>query len=329
MADKKFIFNGRNVVIGDPANRVFTSPFIEETYRYLFGRLPPNGLYEPYINIDTVPNGPQPFDIVARAIHHGEIVPPPNGNPADPVRAQIQFHFRHFLETHPEFFGLLCNLTSSASIAIGNSEFLLGQAVGGQNFIRAKAVIDQVNSLTWSRMRDLSEQQSGNITVGQISEKLLARAMASHLSNEFFQVHGSNVKSYGDFVAVCLPNNLWISVKSNYARERLLASGYSNDIVGAGFFVDAQEFTNPVRIRNFQRAGFLAMYLPDVPVNDEQAAENTSTYQLATESYDDRGVPRPLNINGKLFIRPLSQLSADIGALLAVSPVSNRLTVSF
>lgn len=329
MADKVFIFDGQNVVIADPNTLVFASDFLEETYRYLFGRLPANGAYEPYIDIDTITTCANPFDIVARAAFHGELVPPPPGNPANPARALVQYHVRYILESHPALFGLLNNLTSSSTIAIANAEFLLGQPVDGGNFIRAKAVIDRIARSIWSRGRDSSESQSSVSALGQISENLLSRALEAHLGDEFFRVTGNSVKSYGDFVALCLPNNLWISVKSNYARERLLASGYSNDIVGAGFFVQAAEFTNAVRIRNFQRAGFLAMYVPDVAVSDAQAAAGSSTYQEVIDAYDANGVAHPLNINGKPFIRPLSGLSNDIGALMAMNPISMRLTVNF
>ena len=82
-----------------------------------------------------------------------------------------------------------------------------------------------------------------------------------------------------------MPNNLWLSVKSNFARERLLASGFTTDIIGVGFFESAKEFTGKIRIRNFQRAGFLAMYCPDVPVNQEQIDNQITTYDLIVKRY--------------------------------------------
>jgi hypothetical protein len=145
----------------------------------------------------------------------------------------------------------------------------------------------------------------------------------------FFRIGNAEVQSYGDFVVTCLPNNLWISVKSNFARERLLASGYNNDILGAGFFQDASEFTQPVRIRNFQRAGFLAMYCPDVAVTKHRQDNATSTYHEIEEFHRARESQMPLNINGKPFIRKLSDLPADIQALLDIADIRRRFTVDF
>ena len=101
------------------------------------------------------------------------------------------------------------------------------------------------------------------------------------------------MKSWGDFVIMCLPNNLWLSVKSNFARERLLASGYSNDILAVGFFEDFTEFTSQVKIRNMQRAGFLCVYIPDVPVTDEQENNLTTTYQQTLNHYNSKNIPFP------------------------------------
>ena len=128
---------------------------------------------------------------------------------------------------------------------------------------------------------------------------------------------------------MCLPNNLWLSVKSNFARERLLASGYSNDILGVGFFQDPSEFTGSVRIRNFQRAGFLAMYCPDVAVSELQVNENTNTYDQVMNYYVVNGQTPPTNINGMPFIRKLSMLCDDLALLLVERDVRKRLTVKF
>ena len=128
---------------------------------------------------------------------------------------------------------------------------------------------------------------------------------------------------------MCLPNNLFISVKSNFARERMLASWYNTDIIGAGFFEKYTEFTSHVKNRNLQRAGFLAMYCPDVAVNDKQEQNNTSTYDEIVEFYRENKTEMPKNINGTDFIRKLSNLEADIGVLLNQNDIRKRVTVKF
>jgi hypothetical protein len=329
MPDKIFQFEGNNLTLLDPNGIQFDNPFVEAVYRASFAAVAAPH-YAPQLDVDVTFVGNGPIDIVALANQHQEEVPPPSAKANNPARARIQNHVRHFLGKYPEFLGLLRNTVTTADIAIRNAEFLLGAPVTDANFVSAKALIDRVDRQLWSRPKDSSERQSGVGVLGEISESLLAKALAGLIDDEnFFRVNGNQVKSYGDFVVMCLPNNLWVSVKSNYARERLLASGYSNDIVGAGFFVDPDEFTNPVRIRNFQRVGFLAMYCPDVAVTDAQRILGTSTYQQIQNIYAQRHQPVPLNINGKPFIRQLSTLPADLGALVAINSPKRRLTVTF
>lgn len=329
MTDKLMMFEGIGRVFADPDNLDFDNGYLEEAYRFFFAALPA-GAYSPQFDADDLHAGNLAIDLPSLAAAHGVIVPAPNAAASNPERANFQSHLRVFLEAYPEFFGLFRNTVTSAAISIANAEYLAGEACSGANFIRLKEIIDLVNEGVWTRDKDRSERQSGVSVLGEISERLLAAALDEQIDGEkFFKVGGSDVKSYGDFVAICLPNNLWVSVKSNYARERLLASGYSNDIVGAGFFVDHREFTNPTRIRNFQRAGFLAMYCPDSPVTPVQRLAGSSTYSLIVEHYEGAGLPSPLNINGKPFIRRLSELPHDIGGLLAQPDVRQRLTVRF
>lgn len=330
MPDKIFQFDGHNVTIHDPDGIQFSSPYIEEGYRHFFAMLPNGGVYAPQFDVDAITGGANPIDVIARAQHFGEEINEPSQKASNRARLKVQFHIRHFLEEFPQFFGLFNNVVTSAQISIRNAELLLGQQTNGNNFIQIKDIVDRVARTIWNREKDVSERQSGVSVLGEISETLLDTVLEPLIDGKnFFRVVSNDIKSYGDFVALCLPNNLWISVKSNFARERLLASGYSNDIVGAGFFVESAEFTNEVRIRNFQRAGFLAMYLPDVAVTDAQRTAGTSTYRETVDAYNAQGRPLPLNINGKPFIRRLSELPADIGNLLGVQQIAQRLTVRF
>ena len=215
-------------------------------------------------------------------------------------------------------------------MSISNAELLLGSKVDGSNFIHIKSIIDRINKSAWNRERDVSESQSGVSTLGTISETLLKIIFDSLVdNNNFFKVDKSEIQSYGDFVLMCLPNNLWLSVKSNFARERLLASGYTNDIIGVGFFQDPSEFTSLTRIRNFQRAGFLAMYCPDSPVTESQIQKDTTTYNEIINYFKHNSIDAPRNINGKEFIRPLGNLFNDLNALISEKDIRQRNTISF
>ncbi|MFN3237286.1 MAG: hypothetical protein ACE37D_09515 [Pseudomonadales bacterium] len=234
-----------------------------------------------------------------------------------------------FLWAFPQFAYLITNVSLIAQVAIKSVEFLRGEQVDLDNFVHIKSRIDALNSQQWTRDKNPTERQSGVSNLGGISELLIEKALVDLLDDStFFRTQNSKIQSYGDFVMMCLPNNLWLSVKSNFARERLLASGYTTDIVGVGFFQSSKEFLSLSKIRNFQRVGFLCMYLPEIPISTEQMETGNNTYSEVLEHYggEDR---LPKNINGTSFIRPLSRLSPDLRRLKEIEDPRDRTTVDF
>ena len=222
------------------------------------------------------------------------------------------------------------NIHLSAHTSLLVAEYILKKKINAQNFVFAKKYIDDINKQKWTRPQTDQEKQSGVSNLGSVSEKLLEKAFDTLIDKtNFFKTTSSEIQSYGDFVLMCLPNNLWISVKSNFARERLLASGYTTDILGVGFFTDSKEFTSYSKVRNFQRVGFLAMYLPDIPITEQQVAENISTFKQVQNKFIELDKDFPKNINGTDFYRPLSQIYNDLQKLLSKTEVSKRTTISF
>lgn len=235
-----------------------------------------------------------------------------------------------FFWVFPCFANLILNIHLLADVVIKATEYHLNESISAANFIRAKQLIDAVNRQRWNRPQSPNERQSGVSNLGSVSETLLEKALASLIDNRnFFKTTNQKIQSYGDFVLMCLPNNLWLSVKSNFARERLLASGYTTDIIGVGFFTSKDEFISRSKIRNFQRVGFLAMYLPDIPISEKQMEEGKNTYDEVMEFYNLPDNKQPLNINGTKFIRPLSGLVEDISNLLSVQKIADRTTLDF
>ena len=327
---KKLIFNSLVVEIQGPEAVTFDNTFDEKLYACIYGLLVDGSNYEPVLDTDNFQKGMYLSDLDNLYNQSGLSIKPPSQKAVNRNRLWYQHLVRDFLSRYPVFMGLVHNNIILADIAISNAEFLSGEKVNASNFIRLKSIIDQVNRNSWTRDRDSSESQSGVSTLGTISENLLQIIFNTLVDNKnFFKVGQSEVQTYGDFVLMCLPNNLWLSVKSNFARERLLASGYTNDILGVGFFQDPGEFTGLVRIRNFQRAGFLAMYCPDVAVSELQLNENTNTYDQVMEHYKINAQTAPTNINGMPFIRKLSDLYGDLALLLDEKDIRKRSTVKF
>lgn len=326
---KEFNYNGSRVTIEAPDTVDFANGYLQASYDFFFGIIAA-GEYAPSIDCDALHNGDLGFDICEQARVHGEAIRNPSAKASNRERLLTQFHVQKFLEAFPVFLGFFHNLSAPAEISVKNAEILHGNICRADNFIEIKRIIDDINRKIWTREKDVSERQAGVSNLGTISETLLGSAFEGMVDDvNFFKVGHSQVQSYGDFVLMCLPNNLWISVKSNFARERLLASGYSNDILGVGFFESAGEFTGSVRVRNFQRAGFLAMYCPDFAVSEEQMLAGTSTFSEIVEIHKNNGTEMPRNINGKPFIRPLSGLRGDLQALLEEPDLRRRFTVDF
>lgn len=324
-------FSGREIQIAAPENINFANQFDYELYSLIYSQIKSGSEYSPVIDTDILFSGGYGINVRESFYQLGlRLNKTPQSNAANPERWETQFIVRQFLTDYPILLGLVANNVSLPSLSIKCAEILSGLEVSGNTFIKIKAVTDAINRIVWTREKDLNERQSGVSTLGSISEDLLNSIFDSITDDvNFFKVGNNSVNSYGDFVLMCLPNNLWLSVKSNFARERLLASGYSNDILGVGYFQDAKEFTSLTRIRNFQRAGFLAMYCPDLPISEKQISDNTNTYKEIVTYYKEQDITFPLNINGQPFIRKLSDLFNDLSKLLQEQDIKKRTTVSF
>lgn len=328
---KHLLFDGKSIQFESPQKLTFSSVFDEKMYALVYGAITTGNDYSPILDSDKIHDKSHGIDVHQLFLSSKLKLPnKPSQKASNKDRLRTQFIIRNFLSRFPLCLGLFQNNVSLAEISIQNAELLFGSKVTGSNFIDIKSIIDRVNKTLWNRDKDVSESQSGVSTLGTISETLLKIIFDSLVDNRnFFKVDKSEIQSYGDFVLMCLPNNLWLSVKSNFARERLLASGYTNDIIGVGFFQEPDEFTSLTRIRNFQRAGFLAMYCPDSPVTEHQIQLGTTTYDDVINYFNQNSIIAPLNINGKPFIRPLSDLYNDIDKLIKQSDIRLRTTVRF
>jgi len=318
--------------IQNDSNLPLWNEFFHPIYQQLFQLIDPSAPHYPHIDFDSFKNN---VETILRVLNEEQIKSLRklgNGNigKAEWLKAPEHRAMMVFFWSYPEFANLLTNIHLLSDISIKAAETCLQIKIDATNFINAKQFIDKINRERWVRRQTFSEEQSGNSNLGGVSETLLEMAMNKLIDGvNFFKTTNNKIQSYGDFVLMCLPNNLWLSVKSNFARERLLASGYTTDILGVGFFEEKDEFTSLSKIRNFQRVGFLAMYLPDIPVSEAQVTAGTNTFQEVHEFYETNNINLPLNINGTPFLRPLSGLHQDLSKILDVVDISNRTTIGF
>ena len=326
---KSFHFEGAKFVLEPPQKIGFGSQFMAEAYSVFFDRVV-DSMATPHVDCDQLEPKHLGKDLYQIAKDSGLKLQSPSPKSTNKVREETQIAIQALCDEFPVFVTFIQNCRLKAHIAIKHAEFLIDETCNINNFIKLKRIIGQFNRLNWTREMDTSERQASVSNLGTISETLLNTAFGNLTDNKnFFKVTSGRVNSYGDFVLMCLPNNLWLSVKSNFARERLLASGYSNDILAVGFFEDFKEFTSNVRIRNMQRAGFLCIYSPDIAVTPEQEDSGVNTFQQTIKYYEDRSESLPLNINGSDFFRPLSKIADDLGKMLDEPSLVKRLSVDF
>lgn len=253
-------------------------------------------------------------------------------NHADPNASRRRIKEK-ILSKVPQLALFLKNIHPGAAYQVDTLAVLREEAVDFSNISDFKRGLRARHNARWTRLQKEeqgnNEAQGGVSVLGSLSEELLKRAIETvSTSPDIFQTNQDDTKSYGDFVLISLPNNLWFSVKSGFSRERLLASGFSNDLVGVGFFEAPEEFTSQYKVRNFKKAGFLAIYLPNVAVTEEQYDRETSTYAEVQKFYNQAERVAPLNINGTKFFRPLSELGDDIKSLLN-QDLQKRSTLNF
>ena len=322
---KEFFFEGHRLEIRSPSAITFEHGTSQRIYSYIYDAADSSKPF-PHIDADTLVDRGYFASYKAEGVKLAE---PTKTNP-NPDRSRNQIALEKFFEFHPILITFIQNCKLKAALQLKHAEQLLGTKCAIGNFMDFKRVCNQFYKMNWTREQDISESQASTSNLGTLSESLLNHAFSSILEeNVFMKVEKAETKSYGDFVVSALPNNLWLSVKSSYGRERLLASGFSNDILGVGFFEEVKEFTSLVKIRHYQRAGFLAIYLPDEPVTIEQIDAGINTYGSVEQHYADSGKALPSNINGRPFIRPLSQLPHDLEAIIKHESLVDRTTVKF
>lgn len=108
---------------------------------------------------------------------------------------------------------------------------------------------------------------------------------------------------FGDFAITGLPFNLYISVKSYSARERLIVSGTGQGaapVIGYGLFDKPSEWA-PSRVEQYKHRGFVAIYIPRDFYHTLASLQNVKT--RATDI---------TNIYGQPLLRSMNAFVSDI-----------------
>lgn len=148
--------------------------------------------------------------------------------------------------------------------------------------------------------------------VGGVTELICETALSGVLPDNRFGKLPQSWKWIGDFAIVGIPFNLFISVKSYKAKERLLVSGTGQNaapVVGFGLFDDVKEWS-PDRVKQYKQRGFLAIYMPK-NLYDEISNRNEEKNCKYKKS---KGYPATsiVNIYDRPLLRKIEDFADDV-----------------
>lgn len=148
--------------------------------------------------------------------------------------------------------------------------------------------------------------------IGSLTEKLCEIGIKAICGGDRYSQLPKNWKWLGDFAIIGLPFNLYISVKSYYAKERLIVSGTGQmaaPVIGYGLFKDIKEW-GPSRVIQYKHRGFVAIYIP---------------YELYLALSSKSGKGHPVtdikNIYDKPFLRDIANFSEDLKKIVTKNDI--------
>lgn len=139
--------------------------------------------------------------------------------------------------------------------------------------------------------------------VGGVTERICQTGIEAGIPADRFGKLPKKWKWLGDFAILGVPFNVFMSVKSYKAKERLIASGTGQlaaPIIGYGFFDDPKEW-NPTRVDQYRHRNFIAIYIPKDLYN-----------LLAAKTGKGHPVTDKKNFYGKPILRKIEDLPNDL-----------------
>jgi hypothetical protein len=163
-----------------------------------------------------------------------------------------------------------------------------------------------------------------NVTVkvtGQVTELICEIGLKAVAANRY----GRLPKTWdwvGDFAILGTPFNLFVSVKSYKAKERLIVSGTGQNaapVIGYGLFNDPDEWS-PDRVKQYKQRGFIAIYMPKDLYNRLNAMNpaNAHTPKDIKKWTSENGYPATdiKNIYDRPLLRKLEDFTKDLNSII-------------
>lgn len=211
----------------------------------------------------------------------------------------------------------LTGITQSQYI-FDESIFVAGQA-GNTPAVQYANIYDILDARDLVHQTILASGLTEDVSVtGKVTELICQIALQAVVPNRFDRLP-KTWDWVGDFAILGSPFNLFISVKSYKAKERLIVSGMGQNaapVIGYGLFDDATEWS-PDRVKQYKQRGFVAIYMP-VALYNQLATMNPTTLGLtprqrrkytASNGYPATNIT---NIYDKPLLRKLEDFSTDV-----------------
>lgn len=168
-----------------------------------------------------------------------------------------------------------------------------------------------INSILNARNAVTADIQAAGMSedvslVGSITEQICRIGLEAAAPDRYSKLP-KNWKWIGDFAITGLPFNIFVSVKSYYARERLIVSGTGQGaapVIGYGLFRDSSEW-NPSRVNQYKHRSFIAIYMPLDLYNC-----------LASLPGAGHPVTSIMNLYERPFIRNIADFASDVRRII-------------
>jgi len=170
----------------------------------------------------------------------------------------------------PNFIGDLTNIKAKIKTDVTQTQYIFDEIIyvaglfGHSPSVQYQHLIDILDSR--DHVYDVIKRAGIKIDVkvtGALTECICQIALDATIPNRYSTLP-NKWKWLGDFAIIASPFNLYVSVKSYKAKERLLVSGtgqFTAPVIGYGLFDKPGEWSES-RTKQYKQRGFIAIYMP-------------------------------------------------------------------
>jgi hypothetical protein len=223
------------------------------------------------------------------------------------------------------FIGDLTAIKAKTKTDITQSQLIFNETLSRSkvNGKTADYQYDHIYDILDARDKVYSDIKTAGIKIdvsvtGKVTESICEIGLKAAANNRYSRLP-KTWDWVGDFAVLGSPFNLFVSVKSYKAKERLIVSGTGQNaapVIGYGLFDDPKEWS-PDRVKQYKQRGFIAIYMPKdlyKKIDDMSPANAKTPYQrrkwTSAHGYPATNIK---NIYEHPLLRKLEDFTVDLG----------------